>query len=131
MFFKIFKILFLIVWFFFVFCFVSTLWSKISSYRFLHAWFFHTIFFKGKFYIDSGSRLPFANLFDGLAENFPKEKILQLKYLIRCNSFLCTQVNNYNWSSSVVVRRPSCINSCCLKTTRLIAIIFFVKHIHG
>lgn len=47
--------------------------------------FFHTIFFKGKFYTDSGSRLTFAKLLNGLAEKFPTEKIPQLKHLIECN----------------------------------------------
>lgn len=67
---------------------------------------FHTFFFQGKFYTNSGSRLPFAKLFNGLAEKFPREKIPQLKHLIECNFFYVSQVTFCNWPSSVVVRRP-------------------------
>lgn len=68
---------------------VSILWaiSSFTTLIFFTSDFFHTIVFKGKFYTDSGSRLPFAKLFNGLAEKFPTEKIPQLKHLIECNFF--------------------------------------------
>lgn len=42
------------------------------------------LFFTGKFYTDSRSRLLFGKLFAELAKNFPTEKIDQLKHLIQC-----------------------------------------------
>lgn len=42
------------------------------------------LLFIGKFYTDSGSRLPFGKLFVKLAENFPTDKIDLLKHLIHC-----------------------------------------------
>lgn len=82
--------LFLIVCFY---LFVSILWA-ISSFPLLFIYLFfcmrdfsHTIFFKGKFNIDSGSRHLFAKLIDGLAAKFPTKEIPELKHLIKCIFF--------------------------------------------
>lgn len=46
-------------------------------------------------YYDEGATVLFANLFDELAEGFPKNRIQRLQDLIRCKrDFFCNFVNN-------------------------------------
>lgn len=103
--------------------------SSFPTFIFCMCDFFPTFYLKESFtlIVDLAFRLP--NCLMDLLRNFPQKRFLNWNILLNVIFTFLKWPNAYcNWPPFFVVRCPSCINSCCLETRRLIATILGVKH---